>query len=151
MRGVSTFTMSEPVISGKAAIFQLHRYFSTPMDDAHFWNAMVYVEQNPQRASLVAQSFDWHWSSAATHLRGEDDGLLDLSQWRQKFTPFQWKQILELGLRDAELLGRIREATVKGWPLGSTEFLDGMAATLGRPVRPGSKGRKAKAAVGIGI
>jgi len=90
------------------------RYFSAPMDDAHFWNAMLYVEQNPKRAGLVEQCWDWRWSSAGTHLRGAEDGLVDLSEWRRQYTPRLWRQHLELGLRDAELLDRIRESTEKG-------------------------------------
>ena len=40
------------------------RYCSFPMDDKHFWAAMVYVEQNPSRAGLVEKPWDWQWSSA---------------------------------------------------------------------------------------
>jgi putative transposase len=122
------------------------RYFSTPMDEAHFWQAMVYVEQNPQRARLVERCWDWQWSSAATRLRGVDDGFLDLATWRGRYTSQVWKNFLELGLRDAELFERIREATGKGWPLGSTSFLERLARDLGRPVQPGPRGPKAKVA-----
>ncbi len=118
------------------------RYYSTPMDDVHFWNAMVYVEQNPQRARLVQRSWDWRWSSAAAHIRGQDDGLLDLSDWRLRYTSQTWKQSLELGLGDSNWIERIRDATGKGWPLGSDSFLEGLQQSLGRPSRPRSPGRK---------
>ena len=123
------------------------RFYSTPMDDAHFWQAMVYVEQNPQRAKLVERCWDWRWSSARAHLGGADDGFLDLAEWRRRHTPESWKQRLELGLRDAELLDRIREATGKGWPLGSEEFLATVTHELGRPAKRGVPGRRAKGAV----
>ena len=124
------------------------RYFSTPMDDAHFWQAMVYVEQNPQRAELVKRCWEWPWSSAVTHLRGTSDGLVDLTEWRLKHTSETWKQCLELGIRDAALLERIREATGKGWPLGSETFLERLAQSLGRPTRPGIPGPKVRTEFG---
>jgi putative transposase len=127
------------------------RYFSIPMDEAHFWNAMLYVEQNPQRACLVQRPWDWLWSSANVHLRGVEDGLVDLAQWRRQYTAQQWKQNLELGLQNAQLLRRIREATAKGWPLGSETFLDRVENQLGRPARPQLPGPKAMEIGGCGV
>src|SRR6266446_2953558 len=43
------------------------RYFSCPLDEAHFWAAMRYVERNPVRAGLVSKAEDYPWSSAAFH------------------------------------------------------------------------------------
>ncbi len=44
------------------------RYKSFPVhDDSYFFNAIRYVEQNAQRASLVRRAEDWRWSSA--HVR----------------------------------------------------------------------------------
>ena len=125
------------------------RYYSTPMDESHFWHAMVYVEQNPTRAQLVERCLDRPWSSANSHLRGAEDGLLDMNELRQQYTPDSWKNCLELGLQDAMLLERIRESTGKGWPLGSANFLDNLERDLGRSVRRGVPGRRAKAAFGI--
>ena len=118
------------------------RYYSPPMDDVHFWNAMVYVEQNPQRARLVQRSWDWHCSSAAAHIRGQDDGLLGLSAWHLRYASQAWRQYLKLGLRDADLVKRIRDATGKGWPLGSDSFLEGRQHSLRSPSRPRAPGRK---------
>lgn len=127
------------------------RYYSTPLDEAHFWHAMTYVEQNPERAGLVEKCWHWCWSSAASRLRGSDEGFLDLTEWKRRHSPSSWIECLQLGVRDAELLQRIRENTNTGWPLGSDRFLDGIADRLGRPARPGPPGRKANAAPGIGI
>ncbi len=66
---------------------------------------------------------DWRWSSARAHLRGQSEGPLDLVRWRQRYTPESWKSALELGLADAAMLQRIREATALGLPLGSEEWL----------------------------
>jgi putative transposase len=34
------------------------RYFSTPLENAHLWQAMAYVERNPVRARMVARAED---------------------------------------------------------------------------------------------
>ena len=50
---------------------------------------------------------------------GASRGLVDLVAWRGRHTPGSWKLRLELGLRNAALLERIREGTRLGRPLGS--------------------------------
>ena len=121
------------------------RYCSTPMDDKHFWAAMIYVEQNPSRAGLVEKPWDWRWSSAQTRLKGHDDGLLDLVRWREAYTPESWNLCLENGLADGLLLERIREATGKGWPLGSDDFLDRLERDFGAHARPSKPGPRSVA------
>ena len=125
------------------------RYYSTPMDESHFWHAMVYVEQNPPRAKLVQRCLDWPWSSAGAHLRGAEDNLLDMNEWRQQYTPESWKNCLELGLQDAMLLQRIRESTGKGWPLGSANFLANLERDLGRSVQRRVPGPRARSGVKV--
>jgi putative transposase len=46
------------------------RYFSTPLDPPHLWQAMAYIERNPVRAHLVAQAEEYAWSSARLRLAG---------------------------------------------------------------------------------
>ncbi|MBN1825577.1 MAG: transposase [Candidatus Eisenbacteria bacterium] len=43
------------------------RFFSTPLDDHHFWAAIRYVERNPVRAGMVGRAEDYPWSSARAH------------------------------------------------------------------------------------
>ena len=115
---------------------------SFPMDHKHLWAGMVYIEQNPSRAGLVDKPWDWRWSSAQAHLRGQDDGLLDLVRWRGSFTPESWKLCLENGLADGLLFERIRQATPNGCPLGDDEFLDRLENDFGvhaRPAKPGPR------------
>jgi putative transposase len=136
---------------GKTGHLWQARYFSAPMDRSYFWNAMVYVEQNPQRAGLVGRCWDWRWSSASAHLCESDDGLVDLTEWSRHHTPRTWRAHLEIGLRDAELLLRIREATSKGWPLGSEDFLDDLEMDLGRATRPCRSGPKLREIGSYGV
>ena len=43
------------------------RFFSCPLDEAHLWAAIRYVELNPVRAGMVARAEDYKWSSAPAH------------------------------------------------------------------------------------
>jgi len=119
------------------------RYGSVVLDENHFWTAMVYVEQNPVRASLVQAAGNWRWSSAAAHLKDADEGWLDFSAWRLQFNPESWKRCLQLGLADAQTAERLREATRSGWPLGSDQFLDGLEREHHAKVRRAKPGRTA--------
>ena len=39
-----------------------NRFFSCPMDESHAWTALCYVEQNPVRAGLVKNAWQYPWS-----------------------------------------------------------------------------------------
>jgi putative transposase len=54
------------------------RFASVVMDEAHLVAAVRYVSLNPVRARLVAKAEDWPWSSVRAHLKGEDDGLVEV-------------------------------------------------------------------------
>ncbi len=120
------------------------RYYSTPLDEKHFWQAMVYVEQNPLRAALVDQCEDWKWSSARPHILGQQCPLLDLVGWREHHSPETWSRCLHNGLASEALYDRIREATRTGRPLGSDDFLNRIEAACGRSTRTSRPGPKPK-------
>ncbi|NOZ19947.1 MAG: transposase [Planctomycetes bacterium] len=115
------------------------RFASFPMDEAHLWAAVRYVELNPVRAGLVRKAEDYPWSSAAAHVQGEDDGLVKagtLLEWVE-----DWKALLADGVSDEELEAvRCHERT--GRPLGSETFVARLEKTLGRVLRPLTRGRK---------
>ena len=52
------------------------RFHSFVMDENHLLATVRYVERNPVVAHLRNSPGDWRWSSAAAHLRGEDDALV---------------------------------------------------------------------------
>ena len=135
---------------GKVGHLWQARYASVAMEEKHMWAAMVYVEQNPVKAGLVEQASEWRWSSAAAHLSGDDEGWLDLVEWRRQHAPETWKRVLELGLPDALDERRLSEATGSGWPVGSEEFLQHWEKHLGRRLRPGKPGRPKKPASSVG-
>jgi putative transposase len=120
------------------------RFGSVPLDEPHFWAAMVYVEQNPVRAHLVERAWDWSWSSAQAHVKDCEEGWLDLSRWRSEHTPESWKCRLELGTADHAMLERIRAATLHGWPLGDDSFLQQIEQDFNIQPRRGKPGRPRK-------
>ena len=81
----------------------------------------------------------WPWSSARELLGEASRGLVDLVGWRARHTPESWKLRLELGLRNAALLERIREGTRLGRPLGSAEFLERIEAEFRVATRGGGE------------
>ncbi|MBZ5585799.1 MAG: transposase [Acidobacteriia bacterium] len=127
-----------------------NRFYSCVLDERHGWEALRYVELNPVRAGLVADPAEWPWSSAGAHLKDRDDArLIDLSAWREQWSPASWREALDLGLYDAALVERIREATRTGRPAVDDAALLALERKTGRRLRPGKRGPK-PAAVEVG-
>jgi putative transposase len=115
------------------------RFFSTPMDDAHLWAAVRYVECNPVRAGLVGRAEDHVWSSARAHVMRFADPLLAPSR------PFpghieNWSAWLTAD-PDRTLEANIRERTSMGVPAGDATFLAQLERETGRKLSPGTRGR----------
>lgn len=123
------------------------RFESTPMDEAHTWNALLYTELNPVRAGMVRRAVDYRWSSARAHcgLAGRPEWLM-WEPWAGRFGEREWAEILEVGFRDHVVLERLRETLRSGRPAGSEEFIDRLERELGRTLRPQPRGRKPRAA-----
>jgi len=101
------------------------RYFSCPLERAHLWRALAYVEQNPLRAGLVEDVQAYRWSSVTSHLGGLDPaGIVDLAAWRQEYTPERWKEVLRTTIGDEQLAERIRAETLLGRPLDQPAFIE---------------------------
>ena len=61
------------------------RFASFVLDEPYVLTAARYLELNPVRAGLVNAPSRYRWSSAAAHVRGKDDALVQvapLSSWR---------------------------------------------------------------------
>jgi putative transposase len=116
------------------------RFYSCPLDDAHLWAAVRYVERNPVRAGLVERAEDYRWSSAAAHCELHDDGALAtgfppegaIEDWRAWLTEEEDEALLEM----------IRRQTNTGRPCGSPAFVARVETLLGRPLCPQKRGRK---------
>ena len=114
-----------------------NRYYSCVLDQDHQWEALRYTELNPVRAGLARDPAQWQWSSAVAHMTGWDpSGLLDFTDWQQRWSGATWRQALDCGIGDAALAERIREATRRGRPLGSDDFVARVEQMTGRQIQP---------------
>jgi hypothetical protein len=106
---------------------------------------MACIEKNPVRAGIVREAEQYRWSSAMSHITGTDtDELVQMEQWRRKYTPARWINVLRSTV-DAEATNeRIREATVRGRPLGDKAFSAHMESIVGRRLTPNPVGRPRK-------
>lgn len=122
------------------------RFFSCPLESAHLWKAMAYVERNPVRAGMVERARQYEWSSAWAHLGWAGlDGFIDLCAWREQYSQPQWAEVLEFGIEEEAFGRRLQEASRRGRPLGGAEFVHGLEARAGRELRPLRPGRPRKA------
>jgi putative transposase len=83
-----------------------NRFFACVLGLDHLWAALAYVERNAVRAGMERRAADYRWSSAASHLTGQDEsGMLGMEWWRLE-PAADWEQVL-----NAEPLARtIHEA-----------------------------------------
>ena len=122
------------------------RFYSCPLDEAHLWQALRYVELNPVRARMVASAEQWRWSSAAAHCGlANPDAMLELDRWCRRWTVSEWREFLA----DAESADEVRElrhCTHTGRPLGSPEFVAELEALTSRRLAARKGGRPKKPA-----
>jgi putative transposase len=116
-----------------------NRYFSTPLDEAHHWAAMRYVERNPVRARLVGAAAEYRWSSARAHVCGAADALLAPDSPYPGPVPDWGQWLLDPEEESAE---RIRRCTKTGRPCGGPSFVADLERTLGRLLHPAKRGPK---------
>jgi len=119
------------------------RFSSYAMDETYLIAAVRYIELNPVRARLVKHPQEWAWSSARAHIKGENDGLIELQPLRSMVG--DWAGFLESAVTEIESL---RKHQRTGRPLGNDDFIQKCEGLLGRVLRrrkPGPKGpRKSK-------
>ena len=113
------------------------RFFSCGLDDAHYVQALRYVERNPVRAGLVRRAEDYPWSSAAGHCGLREDVLApDTGLLTEKMG--DWRAFLAEGELGEET-NQLRMHTRTGRPLGGEMFLNLLETLLNRTVRPKPK------------
>ncbi len=80
-------------LHGRSGHLWQGRFFSCALDETHCWAALCYVERNPVRARLAKRAWEYPWSSAEAHCTGTDqNGLLDLKEWRGRWETKTWRQ-----------------------------------------------------------
>ena len=123
------------------------RYKATIIDSkSYLLTCSRYIELNPVRAKMVAHPREYPWSSYHWHADGKVDALLtDPPLYRGLGKRAEERQSAYRALFRAHLgdtaLDEIRDATNKGWALGSGRFLTQIEALSGRRTAPLPKGR----------
>lgn len=117
------------------------RFYSCPLDEAHLWMALRYVELNPVRAALVSRAELWLWSSAGVHCSDARESVeLELSAWKRRWSKESWKEYLAIGETQGENAA-IRQYTHTGRPLGAESFVRSLEDTTQRRLSPRKGGR----------
>lgn len=116
------------------------RFHSSPLDPAYLYNAVRYVLQNPVRAGLSKNAWDYEWSSAKYHVgERESDLLVENNNLLSELTNDP-KDYLSLDLETMHTLA-LRKAAKANRPLGGKSFLKRMETDYGIPLSPPKKGR----------
>lgn len=127
------------------------RYFSCPLDTAHLWRAMAYVERNPVRARMVEHAEQYPWSSARLHLGLTDGaGFADLTTWQAEYTCQRWRRVLETSVQEEAFGERLQQASRRGRPLAGDDYVQALEQRTGRALHPRSVGRPRKPDTGEG-
>ena len=141
-------------VHGRSGTLWEGRFKCSPLEtERYFLACMRYVELNPVRAGMVARAEDFAWSSAVHHLGLRHDRLVSDHPvyWSLGNTPFErerrYRDFLDAGTGEREAT-LITESTLKGWAMGSPEFLSEHALTSGRPTIPRARGRPRKGDAG---
>jgi putative transposase len=90
------------------------RFYSSPVDEQHYWAAMRYIELNPKRAGFRQKSSLWQFSSLKAHLEGKPDPLIPLNTdaiKRRRWSGENWREFLEEAAWERE--GRLLKHPLK--------------------------------------
>ena len=126
------------LMNWKGTLWQ-RRFYSFPLEDAHLYRALRYVENNPVRAGIVKKAEEYRWSSAPAHVFGRRDGLLSPNGLGIKRN--NWRAYLREQEEEAEIKD-IRARSLTGRPLGGDEFIAELEQSLDLELRHKKPGRK---------
>jgi putative transposase len=118
------------------------RFSSCPLDEAHLYAAMRYVEMNPVRANMVEKAEGYRWSSARAHVLGLDDEVLSGGE-RDAMTMGDWGLFLSEH-EDDDVLRKLRKYVRTGRPLGNDAFVEKVEYLTRRIIRRNKPGPKSK-------
>ena len=115
------------------------RFASYAMDEAHLLAATRYIELNPVRSGLVKSPYDWIFSSANAHRKGERDALVDPKAMLERIE--NWHEFLTSD-PVASLAPQIRLHERTGRPLGGDDFIKDLERQTGLTLQPRKPGPK---------
>lgn len=131
---------------GRSGTLWEGRYRATVVGEPRYLLACHrYIELNPVRAGLVGHPNDYPWSSYRGNALGVDDELIRphatfISLGNDKVHRRQAYQNIFKSELCPEMIEGLREATNKGWVLGTCRFAEEIDALVERPVVPKVRG-----------
>jgi putative transposase len=123
------------------------RFRSTVLDaTAYFLHCLRHVESAPLRMGLAEHPGAYAWSSAVHHLGLRRDPLVieHAAYWAVGNTPFERQAAYQAWLSEvpsAAMVDRINSASIKGWPLGSADYVAKLTGRTQRRLIPLQAGR----------
>lgn len=120
------------------------RYYSSPLDEAHFIAAVRYTELNPVRADVTDNVREYPWSSARARITGCSDPVLRPNSRWNKLLPdrAQWSSFLRVTSSAED--EAIRRHTAQNVPTGSEEFVSQLERLSGAKLTYRMVGRPKK-------
>lgn len=119
------------------------RFHSSPLGPSYLYNAIRYVEQNPVRAGMTLNPWDYRWSSAGFHTGHRKYDLLANNKPDVQIDIEDWQEYLSIDPETAQIL-KIRKAVKKNNPVGRYWFLKRMEKTHGISAVSRERGRPRK-------
>ena len=117
------------------------RFYSSPLDADHMYEALRYVELNPLRAGIISRVDAYKWSSMKMRLTGK--GKYALSSVHEYVEIDDWKAYLKEKC-DEEILKTLRERTRTNRPSGDVKFIKKIEKLSGQTFNFSKKGRPKK-------
>ena len=134
-------------VHGRTGTLWEGRYRSTLIQTERYLLAcMAYIDLNPVRATMVAQSEDYVWSSYGHYAGRRHDRLITphALYWGLGNTPFArevaYAEMVHAGIQ-ADQQRALTDATLSGWALGDDKFIAGLKAQTPRRLSKDRAGR----------
>ena len=121
----------------RSALIQTERYLLA---------CMAYIDLNPVRAGMVAQSADYPWSSHGHYIGRQSEAWLTPHPlyWEMGNTPFAreaaYAAMVQAGVHQ-EQQQALTSSALSGWALGEDGFVEGLQKQTPRRVNPAKAGR----------
>ena len=122
------------------------RYKATLIDSENYlFTCYRYIELNPVRANMVRHPGEYRWSSYHANALGKKDYLVRphdrylALHYHTEARQAAYRDLFRAHI-DEKMLKDIRQATQKGWALGSDRFKEDIELLLQRRTRPLPRG-----------
>ena len=118
------------------------RFYSCILGDSHLCRAIRYTENNPVRAKIVKNAWEYEWSSAKDHAGCRNNKSLIKTGRYKTIEKKEWKDYLRED--DSELTADIRLKTNRGLVVGTDKFIKKLEGSLNRSLKCLKQGRPRK-------